>query len=242
MLAGIGSVALAYSAGTLATLSPCVLPLLPIILLSALQQHAWGPIAVVAGLSASFTGLGLLVAAFGLSLEIDPTLLRSVVAVLVVVAGLALLFPSLQSGFAIAAAPVANGGQALIDRINPKGLGGQALLGALLGAIWSPCAGPTLGAALGLAAQSETAGRAALIMLSFSLGAATPLVALAYGSKHAIGHRREWLARLSRVGKPLMGMTLVGVGSLVLTGLDKIVEAGLTRAMPDWLVTVTTGL
>jgi cytochrome c-type biogenesis protein len=79
-------------------------------------------------------------------------------------------------------------------------------------------------------------------MLAFGLGAATPIVALAYGSRQAIVARREWLARLSRFGKPLMGAAFVSIGAFVLTGLDRIVEASLTRAMPDWLANVTTRL
>ena len=63
------------------------------------------------------------------------------------------------------------------------GIGGQFALGVLLGAVWSPCSGPTLGAAIGLAAQSETAGWAAVVMAAFSLGATTPILALAYGSQ-----------------------------------------------------------
>jgi cytochrome c biogenesis protein CcdA len=134
------------------------------------------------------------------------------------------------------------GGQALIDRLRPFGIGGQFALGVLLGAVWSPCSGPTLGAAIGLAAQSETAGRAAVVMAAFSLGATTPILALAYGSRQAIFARRDVLARVSRIAKPLMGAALVGVGAFVLTGFDKVIEASLTRAMPDWLVTVTTRL
>lgn len=241
-MAELGSLALGYGAGALSTLSPCVLPLLPIILLGALAQHAWGPLALAAGLSVSFVAIGTLVASLGFSIGLDPAALRLAIAVLIVGLGVVLLVPTLQTRFALAAAPVATGGQALIDRVKRKGIGGQVLLGMLLGAIWSPCSGPTLGAAVGLAAQSETAGRAAMIMTSFSLGAATPIMALAYGSRRAIVARRDWLAGASRIAKPVMGATLIGVGALVLTGLDKIIEAALTRAMPDWLVAVTTRL
>ena len=79
-------------------------------------------------------------------------------------------------------------------------------------------------------------------MAAFSLGATTPILALAYGSRQAIFARRDVLARVSRIAKPLMGAALVGVGAFVLTGFDKVIEASLTRAMPDWLVTVTTRL
>src|SRR5262249_8226542 len=91
-------------------------------------------------------------------------------------------------------------------------------------------------------AQSETAGRAIMIMPMFGLGAATPILALAYGSRQAIVARRDLLARTSQIAKPLMGAALVGIGVFVLTGFDKVVEASLTRAMPDWLVSVTTRL
>jgi cytochrome c-type biogenesis protein len=241
-MAELVGLALGYAAGALSTLSPCVLPLLPIILFGALEQHAWGPIALAAGLSASFAGVGIFLASLGFTIGIDPTVFRLAVAALMLIIGIVLLVPALQSRFALAAAPVALGGQALIDRLRPSGIGGQFALGMLLGAIWSPCSGPTLGAAIGLAAQSETAGRAAMVMAMFSLGAATPILALAYGSRQAIVARRDLLARTSRIAKPLMGAALVSVGVLVLTGFDKVVEASMTRAMPDWLVTVTTRL
>ena len=238
----LGGLTLSYATGALSTLSPCVLPLLPIILFGALEQHAWGPVALAAGLSASFAGVGIFLASLAFNIGIDPTAFRLGVAALMLIIGIVLLVPALQSRFALAVAPVAMGGQALIDRLRPSGIGGQFALGVLLGAIWSPCSGPTLGAAIGLAAQSETAGRAAMVMAMFSLGAATPLLALAYGSRQAIVARRKLLARTSRIVKPLMGAALISVGVLVLTGFDKVVEASLTRAMPDWLVTVTTRL
>src|SRR5215475_11016075 len=156
----LGGLALSYAAGALSTLSPCVLPLLPIILFGALEQHAWGPVALAAGLSASFAGVGIFLASLAFNIGIDPTAFRLGVAALMLIIGIVLLVPALQSRFALAAGPVAIGGQALIDRLRPFGIGGQFALGVLLGAVWSPCSGPTLGAAIGLAAQSKTAGRA----------------------------------------------------------------------------------
>jgi|SRR6516165_4229520 cytochrome c biogenesis protein CcdA len=238
----LGGLALSYAAGALSTLSPCVLPLLPIILFGALEQHTWGPVALAAGLSAAFASVGIFFASFGFSLGIDPSTFRLGVAALMLSIGIVLLSPALQTRFALVAAPVAVGGQTLVNRLQPSGIGGQFVLGVLLGAIWSPCSGPTLGAAIGLAAQSETVSRAGVVMAIFSIGAATPILALAYGSRQAIFARRSVLASVSRVAKPLVGAALVSVGAFVLTGLDKVVEASLTSAMPDWLVTVTTGL
>src|SRR5262249_6115542 len=152
-MAELGGLALSYAAGALSTLSPCVLPLLPIILLGTLEQHARGPVALAAGLSASFAGVSIFLVSLGYSLSIDPTAFGLGVAALILISGIVLLVPALQNRFALVAAPVAVGGQALIERFRPSRIGGQFALGMLLGAIWSPCSGPTMGAAIGLAAQ-----------------------------------------------------------------------------------------
>lgn len=81
-----------------------------------------------------------------------------------------------------------------------------------------------------------------MIMASFSLGAAAPIMALAYGSRRAIIARRDWFGAHIADRQARHGATLIGVGGFVFTGFDKVVEAALTRAMPDWLVTVTTRL
>src|SRR5262245_14759585 len=151
----LGGLALSYAAGALSILSPCVLPLLPIILFGALEQHAWGPVALAAGLSASFAGVGIFLASLAFNIGLDPTTFRLGAATFMLVIGVVLLVPALQSRFALAAAPVAMGGQALIDLLRPFGIGGQFALGVLLGAVWSPCSGPTLGAAIGLAAHRD---------------------------------------------------------------------------------------
>jgi cytochrome c-type biogenesis protein len=233
---------LSYAAGALSTLNPCVLPLLPIILFGALQQDAWAPVALAAGLSISFAAFGTFIALIGFGIGIDPDLLRMLAAVLMVGLGLVLLVPAFQARMAFAGAPIATRAQSLIDRLRPAGLGGQFLLGALLGVVWSPCSGPTLGAAVGLAAQSGTAPEAAAVMIVFGLGAATPILGLAYGSRQALAARRDWLSRLSRIGKPVMGSALMAVGLFVVTGLDKRLETVLTNAAPDWLVNLTTRL
>lgn len=236
------SLVLGYAAGVLSTMSPCVLPILPIVLFGAIERHALAPLALAAGLAASFAGVGLALASVGFGVGIEPSALRLVFAALLATAGLVLLLPALQDALASMASPVVGRGQVVLDRLRLSGIWGQFALGAALGVIWSPCSGPTLGAAVGLAAQGHSLGAAGATMAAFALGAATPILALAYGSRQAILARRDWMAGLSRVAKPLMGAAFLAIGAFVLTGLDKIVETSLTRAMPDWLVAVTTRL
>lgn len=237
---GLGSLALAFVAGALSTLSPCVLPLLPVLLASALQQHALGPLALAGGLSVSFVGMGVFTASLSLGLGVDPGSLRFAGGLLMLALGVVLLVPALQARLALAAGPVTGWSGGLLQRLPSAGLGAQLLLGLALGVVWVPCTGPTLGAAIGLAAQGETMLRAAAVMTVFGLGAATPLLALAYGSRQAVLGRRDLLKRLAVVAKPGMGLVLAAVGLLVVIGLDKAIETHLTNAMPEWLLDLTT--
>jgi cytochrome c biogenesis protein CcdA len=237
---GLGGLALSYAAGALSTLSPCVLPLLPIVLASAVQQHILGPLALALGLAGSFAGMGLFAASLGLSLGIDTGVLRVVIAILMLAVGIVLVVPVLQEALTQRMAPVTGWAGGFLQRMPSSGAGAQFLLGLVLGVVWSPCAGPALGAAIGLAAQRETMVQAATVMAIFGLGAATPLVALAYGSRQVVLGRRDRLRRVAAAAKPLLGIAIAAVGFLVLTGLDKIAETHLTNAMPDWLLNLTT--
>ncbi|MCK6454695.1 MAG: cytochrome c biogenesis CcdA family protein, partial [Alphaproteobacteria bacterium] len=231
-MAGAGTFAASYVAGALTTLSPCVLPLLPVLIMSALQQHAMAPLALAAGLSVSFVGVGIAVASAGAVSGMDPESLRTIVSTALLGFGLVLVVPSLQAGVAQAVAPIAGRGGRLLEKISPVGVASQFLLGALLGVVWTPCTGPTLGVAVGLAAQSGTMALAAAIMALFSAGAATPVLALAYGSRRAIASRKATLAAMSQTAKSIMGAVLVTVGVLALTGMDRVIEAHLTDLMP----------
>jgi cytochrome c biogenesis protein CcdA len=232
--------ALSFFAGALTSLSPCVLPLIPILVGSALQEHPAGPLALSLGLALSFAGLGVALASIGFAIGIDADTVRTGAAVVMACFGAILLSASLQERLARAGAPLVNRAGALLAAPAAAGLPGQFILGILLGLVWSPCAGPTLGAAVGLAASGGTAPRAAVMMALFSLGAATPILALAYASRRWAGAGRQRLRALAHVAKPAMGSVLVAVGLIALTGADKIVETALTRAMPLWLLDITT--
>jgi len=232
---------LSFLAGALTTVSPCVLPLVPILLGSALQEHPLGPLALVLGLALSFAGLGVLLASVGFALGIDAEAVRIAAAIVMACFGVVLLSGSLQERFALAGAPLMNRANVLLGGgTNRTGIVGQFTLGLLLGLVWAPCAGPTLGAAVGLAADSGTAPRAAIMMVLFSLGAATPILALAYGSRRWAGVGRQRLRAFGTFAKPAMGTALVAIGVVVLTGTDRLVETALTQAMPDWLLDFAT--
>jgi cytochrome c-type biogenesis protein len=235
-----GALGLAFLAGVFTVLSPCVLPLLPIVLGAAASQHRLGPLALAGGLALSFTAIGLFVATIGFAAGLDTGFFRTVSAVLLIGVGLVLLVPRLQEQFALAAAPVSNWAGGYADNFTPGGLGGQFGLGLLLGAVWSPCVGPTLGAASVLAAKGENLPQVALTMLAFGVGAAVPLLLLGILSREALMRWRSRLMEGGKAGKTALGLILVAVGLLVATGLDKRLEAILVEASPDWLTQLTT--
>ena len=116
-MAAIGSLALSYAAGALSTLSPCVLPLLPVLLVSALEQHALAPLALAVGLSGSFAAIGILIASLGLGLGgLDADVLRYAAAALMAGFGIVLLIPDLQTRLTQIAAPLAGGVNRLLER------------------------------------------------------------------------------------------------------------------------------
>jgi len=231
-----------FAAGVLSLLAPCVLPLAPMIVASSLQAHRLGPVAMAAGLALAFALSGTLLAGATLALGLGPEAMRTGAAVLMLGFGAVLVAPTLQLRLATAMGPVAGSADAWSRRVDPSTLGGQFAAGALLGLVWAPCTGPTLGVAITLASQNDSLPRAAAIMLAFALGATAPLLALAYGARRLFVQRRETLLRLGQIGKLAMGWVLILLGALVLSGLDKWIEARLAAAMPDWLVELTTRL
>lgn len=235
-----GALALAFVAGLLSILSPCVLPILPVVLGAAASEQRWGPAVLAVGLSISFVAIGLFAATIGYSIGLDADVFRRSAAALMIVAGTVLLVPRFQARLALAGAPLASWGDRHYAGTQRNGLAGQLWLGLLLGAVWTPCVGPTLGAASILAAQGRDLGEVAATMLAFGLGAALPLAALGVLSRDVL---TRWRARLATGGaraRAAFAVVLVSIGLLVLTGLDKRIETFVVDTSPQWLTDLTT--
>jgi cytochrome c-type biogenesis protein len=236
----MAALALALLAGVLSTLSPCVLPLLPIVLGAALTEHRFGPVALAVGVAISYVAIGLFVATVGFAIGLDQDLFRNIAAALLIVIGAVLLLPRLQGQLAVAAGPFGNWAHTQAGGMSTRGLSGQFALGLLLGAVWSPCVGPTLGAASVLAAQGKDLGTVAVTMIAFGIGAAAPLIVLGMLSREALLHWRDRLLKAGKTGKYALGALLLVVGVLIVSGLDRQLETALVNASPAWLTQLTT--
>jgi cytochrome c-type biogenesis protein len=237
---GIGAVAGAFIAGVLTTLSPCVLPILPIVLGAAASERKYGPAALAAGLAVSFVAVGLFVATIGYSVGLNADLFRQIAAAVMIVLGAMLLLPNLQMRLAMVSGPIANWTDRRFGTQHGGGYAGQFGVGLILGAVWSPCVGPTLGAASLLAAQGRQLPQVAASMFVFGLGAALPLLGIGLLSREALQRWRTRIMTAGQIMKVGFGGLLIVFGALVLTGIDKRVETALVNASPQWLTDLTT--
>lgn len=233
---------LAFAAGLLSILSPCVLPLVPIVLGAALSAHPRGAVALAAGLAVSFTGLGLLLALAGFGFAIDAGLFQTIAVGIMILFGIVLLTPPLQARLAAAGGPLSSWMDRHFGAVASSGVFGQFGIGLLLGAIWSPCVGPTLGAASLLAAQGRDLPQVALTMAAFGIGAGIPLVLLGLLSQATLMRLRGRLSLAGKLGKGLLGAAFIIIGAAIVSGVDKQIEALLVNLSPQWLTQLTTSL
>ena len=235
-----GELVLAFVAGVVTILNPCVLPLIPILVTSAFGSARLGPMALAAGLATSFASFGFVIVAFGFQLGIDEQSVRITAGALLILAGVVLMVPSAQAAISAAASPLTNRASLALSKVDGTSARGQFLIGVVLGLVWAPCVGPTLGAAIAAASQGDDLPSAFFTFLVFALGVALTVTVFAYGSRKALGTRARSLQTLARFAKPTFGAALLVVGLLVVTGLDRQLESMALSIMPEWLVGLTT--
>lgn len=231
---------LAYLAGLLTLINPCVLPVLPIVLTGSLGADRRGPVALAAGMSLSFVILGLGVAALGPALGFYPEDVARVAALVMLAFGLVLVSPALGRRFATATAGVAAAADTRVPQ--GRGLGREFAGGALLGAVWSPCIGPTLGAAIALAGTGRGLAQAGTIMAAFALGVSTLILAGAYGLRGWLGRNAGRMAQVATRARPALGLAFIAVGLMTASGLHHPIEAWLIAALPPWLIDLSVSL
>lgn len=224
---------LALAAGSLTTLSPCVFPLLPLVLGGALQANRFAPLALGAGMASSFALIGMALGALGPVLDLDSDAVRNFGALLLIALALVMLVPRWNERFTLWMAPLASGAGKASSRLSGRSLGSAFALGAVLGLVWSPCSGPLLAAAVTLVASEGGVARGGLILGLFGVGAATPLVVFAYASRAGFTRARGWVLAHAAGLRKGFALLLLALGLAILTGLDKRLEAVLTALLPE---------
>lgn len=223
---------LAFLAGVVGILSPCVWPLVPVVIASSTTTDRFGPLALAGGLSLSFAVAGSVLLFFLVSLGLDPESFRYIAAVILLAAGAMLVINPLANR-------LTSGLSLVTSRWNLDASAerwyGQFGVGVLLGVVWLPCVGPTLGAAIGLASMGQQMGLAFLVMLMFGVGTAAVLLTAGLLSSRAIARWNATAMKSADLGKRLLGWTLLLLGGLVLTGFDKVLQTWAVQMLPGWV-------
>ena len=233
---------LGFGAGLLTLINPYVLPVLPIILGSAMREERLGPVAMAAGLSVAFVVLGVEIASAGPAIGLDNELMAQIAAACMIAFGLILMVPAFNVKFAAATAGISGQAEQQRGSLQGQGLMGHFLGGMVLGAAWSPCIGPTLGGAISLASQGESLLWGTAIMISFALGTTTIILALASGTREAISSRQETFKKIAANSKWVMAVALIAVGLGILMGLHHAAEALAIHYLSVWFQNLSVSI
>ncbi len=185
VLLGIG-----FLAGVITAVSPCILPVLPIVLAGGATGGGRRPFAIIGGLVASFTLFTLAAASILSALGLPQDVLRNVAIAMLLVLAASLLVPQVAYWLE---RPLA-----FMTRRRGGDLGGGFLLGVSLGLVFVPCAGPVLATITTLSAEHRIGFETVLLTLAYALGAAGPMLLIALGGQrvarrlraHTLGFRR----------------------------------------------------
>jgi cytochrome c-type biogenesis protein len=220
------SIGLALIAGTLTILSPCILPVLPIIMGRSLQSHRYAPIVLVLGLISGFAFTGSLLGIASSWVTGIANGLRGVAIALLLGMGLLAVFPKL--GYWLSSVLP----QLRVKAQSKRGLIGEFGLGAQLGILWTPCAGPVLGSILVLAAVKHQVAGAFWLLLFYGIGAGLPMLAIAYAGRYfsqSLQRLRPHSQKLQKLG----GLIVIATAIAILQGWDIKIQLWLAPLFPS---------
>lgn len=218
----------ALLAGVVTIAAPCTLPVLPILLGASLgRAGTMRPVFIALGFVMSFTAVALLLGALTRIFDFDPNVLRDGAIVLLVAFGALLIFPGL---FERVAAPL-QGVIGNTGHLNRDGNIGGFVLGTTLGLVWTPCAGPVLGSILTVVATSPDKTFASFLLFVYALGAAIPMLLIAYGGQ-AVTSRVRSVARIAPRLQQGFGVAVIAFAVAMFFQYDTLAVAWLTQFYP----------
>ncbi len=231
------SLILVFLAGIVTIMKPCCLPVVPIIF-SGSAGHKYRPLAIVSGMTLSFTTMGVLVSAFGATFGSFADTLRSIAILFIMGMGVVLFDEDVNTEFIkISSALTQSVRQSLgsmsgySSRVPEGSLFGGFFLGMSLGIVWIPCVGPILGAVLAYVASVGNVPYGAWMLFVYSVGMSLPMLTIAYYSKKVVA-RYQWFVRHGPALKKLSGLVLIVIGVMLLFNIDKLMIRWLSPYFP----------
>lgn len=227
----------AFLAGLVTALSPCTLPILPVLLSAGANTSRTRPLGIVLGLVLSFTFFTLFLTALVRATGISPDILRYAAIAFIFLFGLIMFVPAISDWFARATAGIAAVGEAGQEESQKWGRGwlGGLILGCCLGLLWTPCAGPILAAIATLAATQAISWQLFFLILFYSLGSALPMLLIIYGGK-AILNSSRWLSRHTESIRKVFGLLMMLTALMMASGIDLSFQSWASKFVPSLVI------
>ena len=222
---------LALLAGVVTVAAPCTLPVLPILLGASVGQTSKARPAMIAlGFVISFSAAALLLSAVTRLFDFDPNNLRTGAAILLLGFGGLMIWPAPFEWLSAHIKGLING-SAAASSTSGQGIIGGFVLGTTLGLVWTPCAGPVLGSILTIVATSKNTAWASTLLVVYAVGAAIPMLAIAYGGQ-AVTTRVRSIARISPRLRQGFGVVVIAFAVASYFQYDTLIVAWLTAFYP----------
>jgi cytochrome c biogenesis protein CcdA/thiol-disulfide isomerase/thioredoxin len=226
--------AFAFLSGVITILSPCILPVLPIVLAGGSSGGKARPFGVIAGFVASFSFFTLALSALVQALGVPADAMRYAAIVLIVLFGVVMLVPRLRELFDVAVSRIASrGGAGGAPSRKRAGFWGGIPVGLSLGLVWTPCVGPIMASVISLALSQKVDGGSVFVTLAYTLGTAIPMLAVMLGGRALIA-RVPALARNAGKIQRVFGAVMILMGVALIFQWDRQIQTAILRAFPSY--------
>lgn len=231
----------AFLAGIVTILSPCIFPLLPVILSGSVGKSRLRSFGIVAGFTASFTFFTLALTQIVRLFGIPADVLRIAAVILIILFGLTMIVPRFHEWFGRAASRIAKFGRRKPQpeevgdgpQTGIRGFAAGLPLGISLGLVWTPCVGPIMASVISLALTSRIDIGSVFVTLSYSAGTSIPMLAIMFGGRTLI-ERVPFLSRNTAKLEKIFGVLMISTGIALGFGLDRQLQAGLLDLFPGY--------
>lgn len=226
----------AFVAGIVTILSPCILPILPIVLSGSVTGGKRKPFGVITGFIISFTFFTLFLSTLVKIFNIPPDSLRLISVFIITVFGITLIYPKWQQISEFIFSRLAN-------KINPSrqindGFAGGILIGLSLGLLWTPCVGPILASIITLAIAGTVTSTTFFITLAYSTGTAIPMLAITYGGRALLQKHPFLLQNSARIQK-VFGAVMIVTALAIFFNFDRKFQTFILEKFPQYGANLT---
>ena len=211
-------IGLAFLEGLALIVSPCILPVLPLVLATSVGGGRRRPYGIIIGFVLAFGLFAIVARKVVALLGIDLDIIKNISLLLLALFGLVLLSSRLSDKFSALTQGAADFGNRLAGT-GGEGLGSGILIGSLIGLVWTPCAGPILAAVLVQVIRQQTDLAGDLIIFAFGIGAGIPMLVIALTGRKIMG-KLGFFTRHAEAVRRAFGVLILLSVAYIASGVD----------------------